>query len=121
MYDFFQHCKKREKLFPTPYRSFMEDYAECLYENGYYAECIGICKEALEELFQTSKLENRAEIFCLRAKAREKLGFQTEEEREQCLNDFLTAYYVMEFYDGEESVTELKKHIQEEFEWQFIG
>lgn len=121
LYDFFQHCRKREKLFPIPYRSFMEDYAECLYENGCYAECIEICNEALEELFQTSKVENRAEIFLLRAKAKEKIGFHTEEERELCLQDFLTAYYVMEFYDGEESVTELKKHIQEEYkEWQFI-
>lgn len=118
LYEYFSGCCIREKLFPVPYRSAMGDYAECLYENEKYELCIRICNEVLEELYKTSKLENREKIFKLRAMAREKKGFKDETEKNQCLRDFLTAYYVMEFY-GEEDAERLKQHIEEEYGWQF--
>ena len=82
--------------------------------------CIKICSEILEELITTSKLEERNLVFELRAYAKEKLGFVEEEEKNLCLKDFLTAYYVTEFYDGEEKAQNLKKHIEEVYGWQFI-
>lgn len=120
LYEYFKWCRVREKLFPVPYRSGMRYYAECLYENGKYETCIKICTEVLEVLHDTSKLEDRNKIFELRARAREQLGFQNEEEKEQCLKDFLTAYYVTEFYDGKEEAAGIKRHVEEAYGWQFI-
>lgn len=74
----------------------------------------------LEELYKTSKLENRCDVFLLRAKAREKLGFQNEEDRTNCIRDYLTAYYVIGFFDGEEQAEELKQYIGERYGWQYI-
>ena len=120
LYQYFKWCKKREKLYPIPYRIAMQYYAECLYHNKKYAQCKQICIEALEELSFTSKLENRAEFFTLKAKAQEKIGFLNEEEKKQCIKDFLTAYYVIAFYDGEAQAEKLKIYIKENYTWQFI-
>lgn len=120
LYEYFKWCYVKEKLFPIPYRRAMQYYAECLYSNKKYDACIKICNEVLEELTTTSKLEDRNLIFELRAYAKEKLGFIKEEEKRLCLKDFLTAYYVTEFYDGEEKAQKLKKHIEEVYGWQFI-
>ena len=120
LYQYFKWCKKREKLYPIPYRTAMQYYAECLYRNKKYVQCKQICIEALEELSFTSKLENRAEFFYLKAKAQEKIGFWNEEEKNQCIKDFLTAYYVIAFYDGEVQAEPLKKYIKETYAWQFI-
>ena len=120
MYQYFKWCKKKEKLYPIPYRIAMQYYAECLYHNKKYVQCKQICMEALEELSFTSKLENRAEFFYLKAKAQEKIGFLNEEEEKQCIKDFLTAYYVIAFYDGEAQAEELKSYIKENYAWQFI-
>lgn len=120
LYEYFKCCKKREKLYPIPYRIAMQYYAECLYHNKKYAQCKQICIEALEELSFTSKLENRAEFFTLKAKAQEQIGFRNEEEQKQCIKDFLTAYYVIAFYDGEAQAEKLKIYIKENYTWQFI-
>lgn len=120
LYEYFQWCRIREKLYPIPYRSAMRYYAECLYELGEFEECIKTCNEVLEGLYGTSKLENRNIIFELRAKAKEHLGFKNEEEKKQCIKDFLTAYYVTEFYGEEGHAAELKKHVEEVYGWQFI-
>ena len=120
LYQYFKWCKKREKLYPIPYRIAMQYYAECLYHNKRYTSCKQICIEALEELSFTSKLENRADFFYLKAKAQEKIGFLNEEEKKQCIKDFLTAYYVIAFYDGEAQAEELKTYIKEKYTWQFI-
>ena len=120
LYQYFKWCKKREKLYPIPYRIAMQYYAECLYHNKKYAQCKQICIEALEELSFTSKLENRAEFFTLKAKAQEQIGFRNEEEQKQCIKDFLTAYYMIAFYDGEAQAEELKTYIKEKYTWQFI-
>ena len=120
LYQYFKWCKKREKLYPIPYRIAMQYYAECLYHNKKYAQCKQICIEALEELSFTSKLENRAEFFRLKAKAQEQIGFRNEEEQKQCIKDFLTAYYMIAFYDGEAQAEELKTYIKEKYTWQFI-
>lgn len=120
LYEYFKWCRVREKLYPIPYRRAMRYYAECLFRNEKFEKCITICNEVLEELAATSKLEDRNLIFELRAYAKEKLGFTNEEEKRLCLKDFLTAYYVTEFYDGEEKAQNLKKHIEEVYGWQFI-
>lgn len=120
MYEYFKWCRKKEKMYPIPYRIAMKYYANCLYENGKYEKCINICNNVLNELYNTSKLENRHDIFELRAKARESIGFNNEEEKKQCLRDYLTAYYVAEFYDGQYEVLNMKKYIEEAFGWQFI-
>lgn len=99
LYAYFKWCHKTEGLFPLPYCIAMQYYAECLYENGKYKKCIQICSEALEELYKTSNLENRTALFQLRAKAHKKKGSETEEENKYSLRDFLTAYYLTEFYD----------------------
>ena len=119
LYEYFQWCHVREKLYPVPYRTAMRYYADCLYHNGKYEECIDICNQVLKELYGTSKLENRHKIFELRAKAKEKVGFQTEEEKKECLKDFLTAYYAAEFYH-DEAAPKIKRHIEEVYAWQFI-
>ena len=120
LYKYFKWCHVREKLYPIPYRKAMRYYAECLYKNKKFDMCIKICDEVLEELTTTSKLEDRNLIFELRAYAKEKFGFTEEEEKKLCLKDFLTAYYVIEFYDGKEKAQKLKKHIEEVYGWQFI-
>lgn len=120
LYEYFQWCRVREKLYPIPYRRAMRYYAECLYHNKKFETCIKICNEVLEELAATSKLEERNLIFELRAYAREKIGFTEEEEKNLCLKDFLTAYYVTDFYDGKEKAQKLKQHIEEVYGWQFI-
>ena len=120
LYEYFKWCRVREKLYPIPYRRAMRYYAECLYKNEKFDTCIKICNEVLEELAATSKLEDRNLIFELRAYAKEKLGFTNEEEKRLCLKDFMTAYYVTDFYDGEEKAQKLKKHIEEVYGWQFI-
>lgn len=120
LYEYFKWCRVREKLYPIPYRRAMRYYAECLYSNKKFETCKKICNEVLEELTITSKLEDRNLIFELRAYAREKLGFTEEEEKILCLKDFLTAYYVTDFYEGEEKAKKLKKHIEEVYGWQFI-
>ena len=99
----------------------MQYYAESLYENEKMEDCIRICDEALKELYGTSKVGNRAEIFLLRAKAREKKGFQSEEEKTLCLRDYMTAYTVISFYEGEKEAEALKKYIGEKYGWQFFG
>ena len=43
-----------------------------------------------------------------------------EEEKQECLRDYLTAYTVISFYEGEEEAKELKKYIKEKYGWQFI-
>ena len=120
LYEYFKWCRVREKLYPIPYRRAMRYYAECLFKNEKFEICITICNEVLEELNITSKLEERNLIFELRAYAREKIGFTEEEEKHRCLKDFLTAYYVTDFYNGEEKAQKLKKHIEEVYGWQFI-
>lgn len=120
LYAYFLWNRDREGFFPAPYRVAMQYYAECLYENGKYDKCIQVCSDALKELFQTSKLENRVEMFCQRAKAREKKGFQDEDEKKLCLRDFLTAYHVTSFYDGEKEAESLKNYIGETYGWQYI-
>lgn len=119
-YEYYYWCKKREKFYPVSYRSFMRKYAECLFNNENYERCRMICNEVLEELYTTSKLEDRQLIFLLRAKAQEQMGFLSEEEKKQCLRDYLTAYYVTKFFNGEESIGKLKNYIEEEYGWQFI-
>jgi len=84
-----------------------------------YEHCINICNEVLKELYGTSKLENRQKLFELRARAREETGFKEEDEKKQCLKDYLTAYYVAEFYDDKECAAEVKKHVEEVYGWQF--
>lgn len=120
LYDYNQWCYQAEGLFPVSYRLAMQYYAECLYEKEQYEKCIRICDEVLEELYKTSKLENRCDVFVLRAKAREKLGFQNQEDRTNCIRDYLTAYYVIGFFDGEEQAEELKQYIGERYGWQYI-
>lgn len=121
LYDYFKWCRKREGLFPESYRFAMQYYAECLYENKKFKKCIQICNEVLEELYETSKVDNRANIFYIRAKAQEKQGFKNKEERECCLKDFLITFYLIAFYDGEEQVKDLKQYIEEIYGWQFIN
>ncbi len=120
LYKYFQWCKIKEKLYPVPYRMAMQYYAECLYENKKYELCKKICIEAIQELSLTSKLENREKFFYLKAKAQEKIGFLLEVEKQQCMNDFLTAYYIREFYNGEEDAKEVEMYIKERCLWQFI-
>ena len=119
-YEYFQWNCIREGFFPPAYRIAMQYYAECLYGNEKYEDSIKICDEALEELYGTSKVANRARIFILRAKARERKGLKDEEEKQECLRDYLTAYTVISFYEGEEEAKELKKYIKEKYGWQFI-
>lgn len=121
LYDYFKWCHKRERSFPVIYRFAMQYYAECLYDNEKYNKCMQICNEALEELYETSKTDNRADVFFIRAKAQEKLGFKNMEERDCCLKDFLTAYYLIELYNGKEQGRDLKQYIEEVYGWQFIG
>lgn len=120
VYEYFQWNCIREGFFPPAYRIAMQYYAECLYGNEKYEDSIKICDEALEELYGTSKVANRARIFILRAKARERKGLKDEEEKQECLRDYLTAYTVISFYEGEEEAKELKKYIKEKYGWQFI-
>lgn len=120
LYEYFNWSRVREKLHPIPYRRAMRYYAECLFKNEKFETCITICNEVLKELIITSKLEDRNLIFELRAYAREKIGYSGEEEKNLCLKDFLTAYYVTDFYDEEEKAQKLKKHIEEVYGWQFI-
>ena len=101
------------------YRKALYYYASCLYENKTYEECIKLCDEVINVLYTTSKLENRYQVFELRAKAREQLGFETEEEKQKCIKDFLTAYYVEEFYNGEGKGQGIKEHVEEVYGWQF--
>ncbi len=119
LYQYFLRCRKREHYFPVAYRTGMQYYAEVLYKNGNYRQSLQLCNEILEELYLTCKLENRTQLFLLRAENREKLGFSTEEEKEQCLKDFLTAYYVTEFFDGTKEAEPIKQHIEEKYQWQF--
>lgn len=121
MYQYFQKCHTREKGYPMPYRTAMRYYAECLYANSKWNKCVKICNEVLEELDGTSRLENRHRMFELRAKAQEELGFETEEEKLQGIKDFLTAYYVADFFGEKEYAENLKKHIGERYGWQYIG
>lgn len=122
-YVYFQWQKSRDKSFPVPFRRLLKYYAGCLYENGKYDRCIQVCDEVIKELYGTSKVENRWEVFQLRAKARESRGVKDEEEKTLCLSDYLTAYYVASFYCGEENVKmkTLKKYIEEKYGWQFIS
>ena len=94
LYDYFVWSSEREGFFPSSYRTAMQYFGECLYKNGKCEECIQICDEALQELTRTSKVENRAWIFLLRAKAREG-SVKTEEQKRQCLKDYLTAYHAI--------------------------
>lgn len=116
--NYFELCHEREQLYPIPYRNAMRYYAENLYRNEKYAKCIEVCNKIMKELYATSKLENREKIFELRARAREKIGFETEEERKQCIKDFLTAYYVSDFYNYESK--EIRNHVERVYECQFI-
>lgn len=120
LYAYYEWNHRKEGFFPPPYRIAMQYYAECLYESEKYDACIQICSKVIKELFSTSKVENRAELFCLRAKAREKKEIKNEEEKELCLRDFLTSYHVFSFYKREEEAEALKKYIGEEYGWQFI-
>ncbi len=120
-YTYFRWKQSRESFFPVAYRKFLKYYAECLYENKKYDQCIRICDEAITELYGTSKEENRWHLFYRRAKAREGRGRKEEEEKKLCLSDLLAAYYVSSFYYGEEKMESLKKYIEEEYEWQFIS
>lgn len=118
--EYFQwDCKKVGSFLPA-YRIAMQYYAECLYEDGKLDECMQICDAALKELYATSKVANRAEVFLLRAKARERKGIKTEEEKNQCLSDYMIAYTVISFYDGEEEAEDLRKYIGENYGWESI-
>ena len=79
LYAYFKWSCRREGFFPLAYRTAMQYYGKCLYKNRKYESCIRICDEALQELFRTSKAENRDRLFLLRAKAREEKGINTEE------------------------------------------
>ena len=155
LYAYFAWGCRREWGVPAPYRIAMQYYAECLYENGKYEKSILICDEALEELYGTSKLENRGEIFLVRAKAREaraeamelkaaaegansgaeetedekaqagernRRGRMEQKERRQCLRDFLTAYTIFSFYEGEDNkeAKKIRQHLEEKYQWPFI-
>ncbi len=120
LYDYYNSCKIRDNYFPVSYRISMQYYAESLLENGKCELCRQICDEVLEELYLTGRAANRDEIFLLRAKCREQAGFSGEEEKELCLKDYLTAYYLMEFYEGEEKTKALREYIGGTFGWQYI-
>lgn len=121
LYQYFISIYKKEGFFPRPYRLAMQYYAECLNENGKYDRSIKVCTEVLEELFTTSKEENRAEIFYLRAKAREGKGIENNEEKSLCYTDFQIACAVFFFYGKKERAQELIKYMEEEHGWQYIG
>lgn len=120
LYKYFQWNGERDKFFPPAYRVVMQYYAESLYENGKFEDCMRICNEVLEELYGTSKIENRAQIFLLRAKAREGKGIENEEEKKLCLRDYMTAHTVISIYDGKEEAKDLKEYIVENYGWHYI-
>lgn len=119
-YKYFQWNCERDGFFPPAYRIAMQYYAESLYENGKFEDCMRICNEVLEELYGTSKVENRAQIFLLRAKAREGKGIEDEEEKRLCLRDYMIAYTVISIYDGKEEAKDLKEYIVENYGWHYI-
>ena len=120
LYKYFQWNGERDRFFPPAYRIAMQYYAETLYENGKFEDCMRICNEVLEELYGTSKVENRAQIFLLRAKSREGKGIENEEEKKLCLRDYMTAYTVISIYDGKEEAKDLKEYIVEKYGWHYI-
>ncbi len=120
LHNYFIWCEKRDGFFPEPYRTNLYYYAECLYERMEYEKCIEMCDDAVKELEKISKLENRSEVFLLRANAREKLGFAGNEDREICLRDFLTAYYVADSYENKKLAEAVRQHIGEVYGWQYI-
>lgn len=120
LYGYFTYNCRREGFLPLSYYTAMQYYGECLYRNGKYEKCIRICDEVLKELIHTSKAENRAELFFLRAKARERKGIKTEDEKEMCLKDLLTAYYTASFYAEDERTEALRQYIGGKYGWQFI-
>ncbi len=119
LYTYFEQCYRRDGFYPLPRRIAMQYYAECLYEEENYDTCIQICDEALEELFGSSKVEDKAELFYFRARAREARGFKNEEEEKLCLKDFLTAYHLFFLYGREKKKEALKKYLEEKCKWQF--
>lgn len=118
--NYCEYWKEKEGFYPFSYRLSTFYYAQCLFAKKQYELCIEKCSELLEQLFLTTKLENRQDVFLLRAQAKEQRGFTSEEEKKDCLRDYLTAYYTAEFYDGEESVSALRQYIGENFGWQYI-
>ncbi len=120
-YAYFKWKQRKGKIFSVAYRKLLRYYAVCLYENEKYDQCILICDEVIKEMYSTSKEENRWYLFYIRAKAREGRELKSEEEKKLCLEDFLTAYHLVAFYNGEEKAETLKKYIEEKYRWQFIN
>ena len=121
LYQYFNWTYQKEGFYPRAYRIAMQYYAECLNENGKYDRSIQICNEVLDELYKTSKVENRAEVFYLRAKAREGRGLNSDTESTLCQRDYQVACTVFSFYGQEKKAQKLIEYMEEKYGWEYIG
>lgn len=105
-YSYFKWNLGREKSFPVPYRKLLKYYAKCLYKMKEFDLCIQICTEMIEEIYNTSKEDNRWELFYLRSKARKEKGMTQEEEKILAQTDFMVAHSLLCYLKDKTELTE---------------
>lgn len=82
-----------------------------------------LSSKGLDKLKGSRKLEHRGELLLIKAQTTEAL-YKTKDNwsslQGECLKQYLQAYYVFDFCEEYAAAESIKKHLQEEYQWEGI-
>lgn len=111
--------EKRNKLYPK-----VAYIAASIYmQEQNMAKALEMSNKGLERNKGNQEMDYIGELNLVKARSREGLLKKQEiwvEYKKECLKLYLQAYYTLEFYGELEAADQIRKHLQEEYEWEGI-
>lgn len=88
-----------------------------------FMKALDLSNKGLEKLIGNRKLEYRGELYLMKAQTMEAL-YKAKDDwgsiQVECLKLFLQAYHLFDFCEEHVAVESIKKHLQEEYQWEGI-
>lgn len=87
-------------------------------------KALEMSNKGLEKNKGSRKMDYIGELFLIKAKSTEELykhSDQWDSMKTECLDLYLKAYYLLYFCEETTIIDEIKKHLQEEYQWEDIG
>ncbi|MDO4295540.1 MAG: hypothetical protein Q4D90_05200 [bacterium] len=93
-----------------------------LIEKQEYARALYLSEKAITVIGKVSRMYHWVELLCLRGKCLEELSKDGKVNSQQARNAYQEAYYIALLYETEkeELAQKLKKHLEEEYQWESI-
>ena len=86
-----------------------------------YEKALDLCNKGLNSTKGSRKLDFLGDLYLMKAQTTEALQKQKKERKPQeCTKLFLQAFYVFTFCDENEIAENIKKYLQEEYQWECI-